>query len=435
MDEQNRRRPGQNIHNPAAGERPRTSRGPQPPRRQSGTASEQAQARRERLAAREQAEAPARAESWRSAQTAGTERRPRAEERPVRRTREASGQETQPRGQTQRRRSQETRDTDRRRAPEPETRRRTAREPDSNAEAPAAGRQTPRKKKAKKPHRVYSTNFGFKFLTMLAVVGVIVLAMMIFFKVKHIGVQNYGTAGRAAADTAAAAEENTAVTGVSVEAEGGLSYYSAQQIIDASGISIDDNLLSLSKAGVASRIHAALPYINEVQIRKKLPGTVIISVSEFTVTYGIQDEHGAWWLISREGRVLEPTDEQGVKSHLTVTGMPIETPQVGDYIKPVAAYGADLSEIAAKRTATVTVLPLLEQSPFAEQIVSLDVSTSYDIRIWYGTQFEVKLGNTENLAYKLNYLQAVIKELGKDKSGTIDLTFTEDDGAHFLPFG
>jgi hypothetical protein len=115
--------------------------------------------------------------------------------------------------------------------------------------------------------------------------------------------------------------------------------------------------------------------------------------------------------------------------------MPIETPQIGDYIKPVATPGADLSEIAAKRDATVAVLPLLEQSSFAKEIVSLDVSTSYDLILWYGTQYEIKLGNTENLSYKLNYLASVLAELGAEKSGTIDLTFTEDNKGHFLPFG
>lgn len=306
------------------------------------------------------------------------------------------------------------------------------------AEERAAAKKQAKKRKRRKPRRVYNTNFGFKFVTMLAVVGVIVLAMMIFFKIKHINVQNFGTDGR---DILAGSDETAPAGDPAADASGQSagtaphSYYSREEIIQASGINIDDNLLSLSKASVASRIHAALPYINEIQIKKKLPNTVIITVTEFTVTYGIQDEEGGWWLISREGRVLEPADENRINGHLIVAGMPIQVPEIGDTVKPAAADGADLSEIAAKRTATLAVLPLLEQSPFAEQIVGLDVSTSYDIIIWYGTQYQIRLGNTENLAYKLNYLDSVLKELGKDKSGTIDLTFAEDDGAHFLPFG
>lgn len=278
--------------------------------------------------------------------------------------------------------------------------------------------QPPRKKKKRKkrPHRIYNTNFGFKFVTMLAVVAVILLSMVIFFKVKHVYVDITPPT-----DEAGNVEDH--------------SYYTDAEVIEASGINIDDNLLSLSKATVASRIHTALPYINEIQIKKKLPGTVVITVSEFHVTYGIQDTTGQWWLMSREGRILEQADEQSVKGHLTVTGMPIQPPELGDYLKPAAVDGADLSELAAKRTSVVNVLEQLEAAPFAKQIVSIDMSASYDIILWYNTQFEIKLGNTEKLSYKLQYLQAVLLKLGKEKSGTIDLTFTEDNGAHFLPFG
>lgn len=365
------------------------------------------------------------------------------------------------------------------------------------------------RRRRKKPHRVYNTNFGFKFITMLAVVAAIVVSMIIFFKVKHINVVMRGievktdlrpvatdarqpdstglteAPSTGAADTQTATEtgstEATEATGetagteepASTEATGetgqtaesaapeatgetappetqpaapapefdtelvqGHSYYSAQEIIEASGINLDDNLLSLSKATVAARIHAALPYINEIQIKKQLPGTVIITVSEFEVTYGIQDEAGSWWLMSREGRILEPATEQSVMGHLVVSGMPIVVPQVGDYIKPAATEGADLSEIAAKQRSVLELIPALEEAPFVKQIVSVDLSTSYDIILWYGTQFEIRLGNTENLSYKLQYLQATLDSgTLKDKSGTLDISFNEDSGARFLPFG
>ena len=369
--------------------------------------------------------------------------------------------------------------------------------------------QTNARRRRKKPHRVYNTNFGFKFVTMLAVVAAIVVSMIIFFKVKHINVVMRGIevktdlrpvateAGQPdstgvteapvteAADTQAATEPGgteatgetgetgetaaTEATGETAETGGtaetaapeatgetappetqpaapapefdtelvqGHSYYTAQEIIEASGINLDDNLLSLSKATVAARIHAALPYVNEIQIKKQLPGTVIITVSEFEVTYGIQDEAGSWWLMSREGRILEPATAQSVMGHLVVSGMPIVVPQVGDYIKPAATEGADLSEIAAKQRSVLELIPALEESSFLKKIVSVDLSTSYDIILWYGTQFEIRLGNTENLSYKLQYLQATLDSgTLKDKSGTLDISFNEDSGARFLPFG
>lgn len=407
MDDRENRRPTDRRGSAASRERPLPLRHrPQSARPRTGTASEQARARQERLAARDKDETSTRA----SERPNHVGRAPR-DPAPVRTVRpvESEAEEQQDKAEA------------------------GGQDKASARRRNASARQKQKRVKKKKPHRIYNTNFGFKFLTMLAVVGVIILAMMIFFRVRHIETVLQGVVDKSTATD----ETGNPIDGISVESADGqpLSYYTSQEIIDASGINIDDNLLSLSKAAVASRIHAALPYINEIQIKKKLPSTVIITVSEFTVTYGIQDIAGQWWLISREGRVLEPADAQTVKNHMLVTGMPIQVPELGDYIKPVATDGADLSEIAAKRTATVTALPLLERAPFAKQLVSMDVSTSYDIILWYGTQFEVRLGNTENLTYKLQYLQAVLEELGKEKSGTIDLTFSEDNGAHFLPFG
>ena len=293
-------------------------------------------------------------------------------------------------------------------AEEPDRVPRERRRPDPGQNAPQRKR-----KKASKPHRVYNTNFGFKFIVMLAVVAVIVLSMIIFFKVKHITV-------------------------ILPEGENGeTAYYTAEEIIAASGINLDENLLSLSKATVAAKIHTALPYVNDVQVKKQLPGTVIISFTEFDVTYAIQDEVGAWWLMSREGRILEATDEKEAKTHLYVTGMPIQVPQVGDSIQAASPNeDADMSEIAAKQAVVREIIPALEGSDFVKQIDRVDVSTSYDLVLWWDAdRYKIRLGTTENLNYKLQFLQATLENNEvQHRSGIIDLTFQEDDKVHFLEF-
>lgn len=264
-------------------------------------------------------------------------------------------------------------------------------------------RERVEKKKERRLRRLRRGNFGVRFVTMLAVVAAIVLALVIFFRIRHIDVI-------------------------------GNSYYTAEEITAASGIELEDNLLTLSKASVAARIRADLRYVNEVQIKRSLPNRVVITVSEFDVTYAIRDEIGQWWLISREGRVMEQTDAQEAKEHMQVQGLAIQTPTLGGYIQPVTPEGADLAEIAAKKEAVVTMLTLLEDSPFAKNIVTLDVGTSYDINLWYGTQYQIKLGNTEQIDYKMQYLQGVLEQLEAYQSGVIDLTFTVDQRAHFQPF-
>ena len=373
MDEREKLRPGGSQNAAVRRERPQTPRQkPRPSRSRTGSASEQARARRERLQSRERETARRIDETDPEQALYPEDAVPEA-------------------------------------APELEPARERKRSPASR-NAP----ENKKRKKKKKPHRIYNTNFGFKFLIMIAVVAVIVLSMVIFFKVKHIHVILQSETGG--------------------ESEAPRSYYTREEIIEAAGISIDDNLLSVSKAGIASKIHAAFPYVNEVIVQKKLPGSVYITLTEFTVTYAIKDAVGDWWLISREGRVLEPADEQSISGHMQITGIPIRVPKVGDTIQPVTVEGADLNETSAKRSAVLALLPELEERPCAKKIVSVDVSSSFDIILWYGSQFEIKLGNTELLTDKLNMLESVLNKLGSDESGTIDMSFSEDQDVHFLPF-
>lgn len=358
--EQDRRRPTERRQTTVLQERPRKpSERPKNARPQTGNAASREAARRERLASREQPYAAA-----------------EKEQQPERPKRQQYAQ----------------------------------RPPRRSASRQAAPQR--KRKKAKKPHRIYNTNFGFKFLIMLAVVAVIVLSMVIFFKVKHILV--------------IPPEGN----------EGEKAYYTEAEIIDASGIHMDENLLSLSKAAVAARIHAALPYVRDIQIKKQLPGTVIISFSEFEVSYAIQDVSGGWWLMSRDCRILEPAEEKDAKTHLYVAGMPIEIPKVGDLIQPVATDGADMSEIAAKQKVITDLIPALEDTEYVKQLDRIDVSTSYDLTLWWNAdRYEIRLGTTENLHYKLQFLDATLKnDEVQHRSGIIDLTFQEDEKVHFLEF-
>lgn len=465
--EQNRKRPGErgtvsrDRRVPPAsrtgGSRPRTASAASPGaarRRQSPRqnaeprqATAQEPARRTRTPSTAEAQAAerrtqeARAQERREREARAQAKRERDARDQTRREREAQAQERrerEARAQKQREREARAQAKRGRDAREQEKRKRREQEKQERSERKARARA----RKKNKPHRVYNMNIGFKIVTMLAVVAVIVVSMMIFFKVKHIQVVLQGVDAAAPIATTDTAGETTPETAAPSETQAqidtpreGHSYYTAEEVIEASGIHVDDNLLSLSKATVASRIHAALPYVNQIQIKKQLPGTVIITVSEFEVTYGIQDEAGDWWLMSREGRILEPATEQSVRGHLLITGMPIQVPKPGDWFKPAATEGADMAEIAAKQKVVLEVIPVLEEAPFVKELASVDVSTSYNLTLWYGTRYEIWLGTAENLDYKFRFLEAALadKEIQR-RSGTIDLTFSEDEKAHFMEF-
>ena len=211
----------------------------------------------------------------------------------------------------------------------------------------------------------------------------------------------------------------------------GNSYYSAQQVIDASGIQQGDNLMALSKATVSGRICQELPYVRSVQIRKNLPNEIILSVEETSVAYAVKDNAGVYWLITSEGKIIGKAENGDVGGYVLVTGFVIQNPVPGESMK--AAGSEQLEAVQHQLDLTCNLLTALEQCDFGDKIVSVDVPSDYNVSCWYGDQFKVIFGDTEDFSYKLRYLAGVIAKLDSFASGEIDLRFQNQEEAIYRP--
>lgn len=125
--------------------------------------------------------------------------------------------------------------------------------------------------------RTPSSGVAGRLVIMLAIVAAVVFGVAIFFKVSHVEVQ-------------------------------GNSLYAAEQIVQASGIEIGDNLLTLNKETVAGNIIAQLPYVEKVSIGRSMPDAVILNVTESTATFAVAGDTGEIWLINASGKALERYD-------------------------------------------------------------------------------------------------------------------------------
>ena len=121
------------------------------------------------------------------------------------------------------------------------------------------------------------TGMGAKLLIMAAVVAAVVFGVAIFFKVGRVEVQ-------------------------------GNTIYSSEKIMEASGLELGDNLLTVSRARVAGNVKAALPYVDQVSVGRVLPDTVVISVKESQLVFAAQTDTNTVWLISPSGKALERID-------------------------------------------------------------------------------------------------------------------------------
>ncbi len=321
-----------------------------------------------------------------------------------------------------RRRSSGTAGT-RQTAKEPARRTRTAAKPERKRTA-AAPKAVPPKAAAPTPEVVYTPaqpfnrgRFLLRLATVVAVVIALVFGISIFFKVDTIAVS-------------------------------GTNKYTPYMVEVASGIQEGDNLLTLSDARISGKIMSALPYVQDVRIGIQLPDTVVIQITEMDVVYSVRDQQNAWWLINSEGRVVMKTDSATAGEHTTLLGIQLQDPVSGeDAVAADVEVGTITDDEGNTYTQTVSgsnylstalsIAQYLEQLGIIGQVASIDVTSLTDIELWYGTRYQVKLGDTTELGYKISFMNRAINGengLQDYDSGVLDITFQYQDGVVYQPF-
>lgn len=255
----------------------------------------------------------------------------------------------------------------------------------------SAVRRSPRKENTSQRRRRGS--ILLRLVTMLVVVAVFVFGLAIFFKITEIQ-----------------------VTGNNV--------YTAEEVVSASGLEMGDNLVTVSKSAVVGKILAKLPYVEEISMERVLPGTVVIHVVESDVIYTVDGDDGGEWLINGSGKILAKADASADYPHLS--GVTAQAPEIGSQITS--------EEQAENLTAALELLPLLEESEYISQVTEIQVDKTYDIVVLYGDTYEIHLGGTEQLEYKMEYLAAILDEPQVAEGGIIDLSLEESSVAVFKPW-
>lgn len=250
-----------------------------------------------------------------------------------------------------------------------------------------------------KKRKKHSSGFWPRLLTMAAFVIAVVFCIALFFRVGSFGVS-------------------------------GNVRYTADEIIAASGIEAGSNLLLVSKSEASGLIIAKLPYITQVQVHRTLPNSVQFEVIECDAVAVVADGYEGLWLIAPDGRLLEQVDQTTAEQYPRLTGFSAYQPQAGSPLQ-VEDENSNMPD------AVGAVLRALEGRSVCEHIISIDMEKPYSITMMYENRYEVALGGTEELDYKMTYLEQVVAELAEmnpDASGRIDLTLETEKVARFLPW-
>lgn len=241
-------------------------------------------------------------------------------------------------------------------------------------------------------------------LTVAAVVLAVFLGLSVFFRVGHVKVS-------------------------------GNNKYDAWTIREASGIRDGESLLSFGKAKAAGKITQALPYVKSVRIGITLPDTVNIYIEELDVVYAAQDTENNWWLLASDGRIVEKTNATKANETTQLKGFALLNPEAGQQaaakeLEP-GTTTSDGEEVivtitnAERLKTALQIIGQLERNGILGKVAVVDVENMGDIELWYGTQYQVVLGEAGQLEEKIAAMKQAISQMGSHQSGILDITFEE----------
>lgn len=207
------------------------------------------------------------------------------------------------------------------------------------------------------------------------------------------------------------------VSAVEVEGNG---FYSEQEIVDASGVHEGDNLFFINRFSVASRVFAKLPYIEGVSIERKLPGGIVISVTESEAIAYLRSGDELW-AIDRSCKLLSQVKAEDAEALIRVEGMSAASPAEGDMLVTTDGNAAGVEYLS-------DMLGQIYALGLRQDIKSIDMTDPLSPEFDYVGRFTVRMGANENTPYKFQLMLGAVAALQSGDAGILDLSI--DSAAH-----
>ena len=174
--------------------------------------------------------------------------------------------------------------------------------------------------------------------------------------------------------------------------------YTPMDIVNASGISIGDNLFRIDIEETKKKMHEELLNVEDIEIKKKFPYSISIHVTRCIPTYNIEYQGGVL-LVSEKGKILA-NNPSAIEGLALVQGFEPKTMTAGENISSIneekdSAF-ADMLENFVK---------------YNEMgITTIDMTDKSNIKLVYENGVLMKIGNCDDMEYKLESIKLVIDQ-------------------------
>lgn len=183
---------------------------------------------------------------------------------------------------------------------------------------------------------------------------------------------------------------------------------SADTIQELSGLQIGTNIYKLSKKQIEENIKNN-PYIEKVQIKRKLPSEIEISVQERQATYLLEIGNG-YMAINNQGYMLEIVEETNGLPLLT--GFSTKTENMIE--------GQRMEEEDLERLETVLkIMDSISLNGITEKVTKIDISNKQNYQLTFEEEGKIAyLGDASDISTRIWRLKAIMQQ-EKGKNGEI----------------
>lgn len=186
---------------------------------------------------------------------------------------------------------------------------------------------------------------------------------------------------------------------------------SAETIISLSQLKIEQNIFKFSISKVKNEIKTN-PYIENVQIKRKIPNKIEITVEERQKKYNVQFLNGFAY-INNQGYILE-ISEQKVEGLPVIQGISTEVEQI---VEGNRLNTEDLEKLGT----VIQIMNICKNYELDSKISSIDITSKTNYIIYMEEEKKaIYLGDESNLSNKMLYVPAILSE-NQGKQGTIYL--------------
>ena len=221
------------------------------------------------------------------------------------------------------------------------------------------------------------------------------------------------------ADAASARKETTTFFPVKEIVVEGETRYSAEELIEKSGLYVGQSLMGVNKVQAHDLLEQNFPYLDTIEVSNASFDVLRIRVTD-TAVMGAAQVGDAWYIVGVNNKTLEKVAADAVPTNLLrIVGATTENVVIGEGL---------MDQRSLQICETVTSAAALYE---LHGMTTIDITVKTKLAISLNDRIQVVLGNETNIPAQIKMLTDTLpvlyKNNGLEAAGRLDMTTYADD--------